>query len=49
MKIRHLTSLRTSVGVPMEMPPFTMISFQSAHGSLVRVLKFSETDGGIAS
>ena len=34
MKIRHLTSLWTSVGVAMKMPPFTMTLFQSAHGQV---------------
>ena len=32
--LRHLTSLSTSLGVSMEMPPFTMTSFQSAHGQV---------------
>ena len=45
----YCTSLWTSVGVSMEMPPFTMTSFQSAYGrpssSLVRV----QTDGRIDS
>ena len=34
-----------SMGVSMEMPPFTMTSFQIASSSLVR----SETDGRITS
>ena len=34
-KIRHVASLWTSVGVSMEMPPFTMTSFQSAYGQVV--------------
>ena len=33
-KIRHVTSLSTSVGVSMETPPFTMTSFQSAYGQV---------------
>ena len=48
-KIRHLTSLSTSVGVPMEMPPFTMTSFQSAYDQVVAWCEYtsSEADGGI--
>ena len=34
-EIRHITSLLTSKGVSMEMPPFTMTSFQSAYGPRV--------------
>ena len=40
-----------SVGVSMEMPPFTMTSFQSAYGQVVAWWSYSssETDGRIAS
>ena len=54
-KIRHVTSLSTSVGVAMETPPFTMTSFQhrfqSAYGQVVAWCEYSssETDGRIAS
>ena len=50
-KIRHVTSLWTSVGVSMEMPPFTMTSFQSAYGQVVAWGEYSssETDSRIAS
>ena len=51
MRIRHVTSLLTSVGVSMEMPPFTMTLFQSAYGQVVAWCEYSssETDGRIAS
>ena len=47
-KIRHVMSFWTSVGVSMEMPPFT---FQSAYDQVVAWCKYSssETDGRIAS
>ena len=32
--VSHVTSLLTNVGVSMELPPFTMTSFQSAHGQV---------------
>ena len=50
-KIHHLTSLSTSVGVSMEMPPFTMTSFQSAYGQVAAWCEYSssETDSRIAS
>ena len=50
-KIRHMTSLSTSVGVSMETPSFTMTSFQSAYGQVVAWCEYSssETDGRIAS
>ena len=46
-----VTSLWTSVGVSMEMPPFTMTLFQSAYGQEVAWCEYlsSETDGRIAS
>ena len=50
VKIRHLTSFSTSVGVSMEMPSFTMTSFQSAYGQVVAWCEYSsKTDGRIAS
>ena len=51
MKIRHVTSLWTSVGVSTETPPFTMTSFQSAYGQVVAWYEYSssDTDGRIAS
>ena len=50
-KIRHLTSLLTSVGVSMETPSFTMTSFRNAYGQVVAWCKYSssENDGRIAS
>ena len=50
-KIRHVTSLWTSMGVSMETPPFTMTLFQSAYGQVVAWCEYSsiETDGRIAS
>ena len=50
-KIRHVMSLWTSVGVSMEMPPFTMTLFQSAYSQVVAWWEYSssETDGRIAS
>ena len=50
MKIRHLTSLWTSVGVSMETHAITMTSFQSAHGQVAVWCKYlsSETDNRIA-
>ena len=50
-KMRHVTSLSTSVGVSMETPSFTMTSFQSANGQVVAWCEYSssETDGRIAS
>ena len=42
---------QTSVGVSIEMPPFTMRSFQSAYGQVVTWCEYfsNETDGRIAS
>ena len=34
MKIHHLMTPWTSIGVSMETPPFTMTLFQSAHGQV---------------
>ena len=50
-KIRHVTSLWTSVGVSMETPPFTMTLFQSAYGQVVAWCEYSssKTEGRIAS
>ena len=50
-KIRPVMSFWTSMGVSMETPPFTMTSFQSAHGQVVAWCEYSssETDGRIAS
>ena len=50
-KIRHVTSLSTSVGVSMETPPFTMTSLQSAYGQVLARCEYSssDTDGRIAS
>ena len=50
-KVRHVTSLCTSMGVSMETPPFTMTSFQSAYGKVAAWCEYSnsETDGRIAS
>ena len=36
------SSLWTNMGVAMEMPPFTMTSFQSAHGQVAVWCKYSE-------
>ena len=49
--MRHVTSLWISVGVSMEMPPFTMTWFQSAYGQVVAWCEYSssETAGRIAS
>ena len=51
MKIRHVMSLWTSVYVSMEPPPFTMTSFQSAHGQVVAWCEYSSSgaDDRIAS
>ena len=50
-EIRHVTSLWISMGVSMEMPPFTMTSFQGAYVQVVAWCEYSssETDGRIAS
>ena len=47
----YIITCYISVGVSMEMPFFTMASFQSAHGQVVAWCEYSssETDGRIAS
>ena len=45
-KIRHLTSLWTSISISMEMPPFTMTSFKSAHGQVAVWCKYSSSKTG---
>ena len=42
--VRENTSFWTSVGVSMEMPPFTMTSFQSAYGQVVAWCEYSSSE-----